>query len=1048
MKNTKKVKYLEEILFLLVSVIVNSHSVYGQTTPLQFEHISLESGLSQSSARCLLQDRFGFLWIGTQDGLNRYDGYEFKVFKYDAVDSNSLTGNLISCLLEDREGLLWIGTIGGLTRYDPINNKFTRYFPDKKNNSALQGESVLALCEDNDGNIWAGTYLGGISKLDKKANSFKTYVNDPNNPKSISNNFVTDISKDNEGNLWVGTLGGGLNKLFPGSGTFEHYFNDPQKKNSLSSNLITSFVWYTENMLFVGTHNGFNVFNPKTNTSILYTNDPKNDRSLSNNPIQKIYKDNAGQIWIGTYDAGLNRFDQKTRTFVRYQKNEDDPHSLSANGIPAILVDKNNVLWVGTGTSGLNKCNLNPKMFSVIKNTREDKNSISGNIIRSLFEDSHDNILIGTDYGLNIIEKQTQTIRRYFSDPANTSTLSDNRICAINEDKNGNLWIGTMFGLNKFDPAKKVFTRYLYDPKNAKSIPNNLIVSIYIDSANILWLGASGGGLIRYDSHKNEFTQYLHRYDDMNSISDNIVFEVYKGRSHLLWLCTPTGLNSFDPGTGKFVLYNQLRFSNRTQEAKTIFSIHEDEQGIVWLGTLGDGLIRFDVARQQVKNYTERDGLPNNVVYAIVADSKNNLWLSTNKGLSKFDKTSEKFKNYDVTDGLPSNEFNSGAKLRTRSNEMYFGGIDGVVHFNPENVQENKFIPTVIVSQFKVFDKELNKDKTYYGGEEIYLSYDDNYFSFEFAGLEFTEPSKNQYAYKLEGLDNDWIYSGNRRYVGYTHLEPREFTFRAKASNNAGIWNEKGLAIKIFISPPFWKTWWFIAVMIMLFSGIVYSLIKQRINRLKKEAESQELFSKQLMEVYESERKRIASELHDGLGQNLLIIANRAKMGLKKDEVPSMQKEFEIISTSALESINDVRKIAYNLHPLQIEEIGITSALESMLKRIASLIDNTLSFTIENIDDILPEEKRIHFYRVIQETLNNAIKHSAAKNIEVIVAIEEKTIRAIIKDNGKGFNTDFKKEGYGLRSLNERIKILDGQFTIDSSPGTGTIIKIIIPIEK
>ncbi|MDP1675293.1 MAG: two-component regulator propeller domain-containing protein [Bacteroidota bacterium] len=1020
--------------------------MYAQNSPLQFEHISIESGLSQSSARCLLQDRYGFLWIGSQDGLNRYDGYEFKVYKYDALDSNSLTGNFISCLLEDREGLLWIGTIGGLTRFDPVNNTFTRYFPDKKNNSALQGESVLALCEDNDGNIWAATYLGGISKFDKKSNSFKTFVNDPNDPKSISNNFVTDISKDNKGNLWIGTFGGGLNKLFPRTGTFDHYYSDPQRKNSLSSNIITSLVWYSDDTLLIGTHNGFNVFNPKTNVSALYTNDPNNDRSISSNPIQKIYLDTTGRIWIGTYDAGLNRFDKVTGTFIHYQKNENDLRSLNSNSIPAILVDRNNVLWVGSGTNGLNKCNLNPRMFSIIKNNRENKNSLSSNMIRSIFEGSRGNIWVGTDVGLNKIEKQTKNITRYISEPANKSTLSDNRIWTINEDKNGILWIGTQSGLNKYDPVKNVFIRYVYDPKDPKSIPYNLIVSIYIDSANILWLGSSGGGLILYNSRKNEFKQYFHRDEDPNSISDNIVFEVYQGRSKLIWICTPTGLNSFDPTAKKFVRYTQLKFSNRSQESKTIFSIYEDEQGILWLGSLGDGLIRFDVEQQQVKNYTEKDGLPNNVVYAIVPDSKSNLWLSTNKGLSRFDKTTEKFKNYDMTDGLPSNEFNSGAKLRTHENKLYFGGIEGIVHFDPLNVQENKYIPSVIVSRFKVLEKEYRKDKTYYGGEEIHLTYADNYFSFEFAGLEFTEPTKNQYAYKLEGLDNDWIYSGNRRYVGYTHLEPGEFTFRVKASNNDGLWNDKGIAIKIIISPPFWKTWWFIASMIILISGIIYSWIRQRINRLKKEAKSQELFSKQLMEVYEIERKRIASELHDGLGQNLLIIANRAKMGLKKEEMPSMQKEFEIISSSALESINDVRKISYNLHPLQIDEVGITTAIESMLKRIATLIDNKLSFTIENIDGILSEEKRIHFYRIIQETLNNAIKHSSAETIEVIVVKEEGSIRAVIKDDGKGFDSKIKGEGYGMRSLNERIKILGGKFTIESSPGGGTVIKIIIPI--
>ncbi|MEW6731938.1 MAG: two-component regulator propeller domain-containing protein [Acidobacteriota bacterium] len=687
---------IAKIGLMLLLLVVFSGSTQAQQRTVRFEHLSLSQGLSQNTITSMLQDQQGFIWFGTQDGLNRYDGYSFTIYRHKIQDATSLTNNYITSIQQDTIDTLWIGTNGG-----------------------------------------------GLNRFDLNSQSFTVYRNDPKNPNSISNNVITAVYRDNSGMLWVGTDGGGLNRFDPNSQSF-----------------------------------------------IVYRNDPKNPNSISSNVIYSIFEDRTGTLWIGTLD-GLNRFDPSSQSFTVYRNDPKNPNSISSNVIYSIFEDHTGVLWIGTDGGGLNRFDPNSQSFIVYRNDPKNPNSISSNVIYSIFE-----------------------------------------------DRTGTLWIGTLDGLNRFDPSRQSFTVYRNDPENSNSISNNAVWVIHEDRAGILWIGTLDG-LNRFDANSQSFTVYRNDPKNPNSISSNMINTIY-----------------------------------------------QDSNGILWIGTLV-GLNRFNPQNQTFVSFTEKDGLSTDTVFGVLADKNGNLWLSTNRGLSKFNPQTKKFRNYNIIEGLQSNEFNALAYHQSSSGEIFFGGINGFTRFYPEQVTDKCFIPPIVITAFNLSDhpvlKEnlaliqnllLTKDRF------LEISYKES-FSFEFAALNFTHPERNRYAYKLEGFDKDWIYCGTRRFVRYANLDPGEYVFRVKGSNNDGFWNEVGTAVKIRIVPPLWRTWWayllyLITLMSAGYAGYRYRLkiLEQRLQIEKAaelEAKNRELFSmnQELIELHKR-ADRIFSALAEALPGTVL----------------------------------------------------------------------------------------------------------------------------------------------------------------------------------
>ncbi len=1047
-------------IFLIITLLVAGANVWSQNKNILAEKYSIENGLSQSNVRCILQDKFGFVWLGTQDGLNRFDGYEFVVYKHDPNDSNSISDNLVSCMIEDHDGNMWIGTSNGLNKFDPVKNRFERFLADTKNKDCMQGKSVLSLLEDKDGAIWAGTYLGGLSRYDKNTNKFTTYLNDPKDSNSLNNNSILAIYEDKFESIWVGTVGGGLDRFDKHTGKFYHY-KSRSGKDTIKSYIVTSLSGDDDN-LYIGTLYGLNIFNFKNQAFETFTRSITNSTGISSNMIWRLAKDKSGLIWIGTEDNGLDCFDPNTKKFLHNTwaalLNNQSRQGLQEDAvekyIESILIDNAGTLWLGTHTSGVYKITPNPKKFEIYEHNSNNKNTISSNSIRAVFEDHLKNLWIGTDDGLNKIDHTTRTVERYFNNPLNPRSISYNKVWSFAEDKHGFIWVGTQDGLNKFDPSKKYFQRFIHNPLLNSSIPFNIIKNIHIDRFGMIWLGTFSYGLIRYDPIKQRFRTFSKDLNNPNTISDNVIFQMIDDRNGNLWVCTSQGLNKFDRRDKKFVRYIRDPADKNSLDVDAVYSILEDDKGNFWIGTQGGGLLKLDSKGKKIKSYNESDGLSNNIVYGILQDSKKNLWLSTNKGISKFNPFTEEFKNYDARDGLPSNEFNACAFLKSSSGKLFFGSIKGLVAFYPDSIVDNTNIPRIVITNFKIYEKPATGKKIFIDGDKIELPYSDNFFSFEFSALDFTEPSKNQYLYMLEGLDPGWVNAGDQHYASYTNLDPGRYTFRVKASNNDGVWNNKGIAIAVVIYPPFWKTWWFRIITAGIVLGLAFYFFERRVFILKKEKAIQQRFSKQLIDSQENERMRIASELHDSIGQNLIIIKNRAMLGVDSaiSEIKNDQLK-EIIDISS-QTIGDVREISYNLRPYQLGKLGLTKAIESVIKKASPALNVNFNIDIENIDNTLSKDNEIHFYRIVQECLNNTIKHSKATGVFININKKGNLLTFSYSDNGIGFNpagagaSESDKTGMGLFDIAERVKILGGTLNFDSAPNRGVKILIQITLEK
>lgn len=1027
----------------------------AQKYNINFEHLTSDDGLSENVVDAVFQDARGFLWIGTDEGLDEYDGYEFTVYKNNPLDPNSISDNFIHYIYEDKTGMLWITTSkGGLNKLDRRKNIFIRYFYDSKNQESISSNNVNMVCEDDYKNFWVCTekgldlmnrttgkfkryYGNGDSLYNRLAESYvnvlftkkdilwvgtrtgfyrinvltgtiKNYENDPKNKYSISSNFITSICEDNQSCLWIGTFGGGLCRFDSKTEKFITFRHKKGNPNSLSSDFIHSILIDKNNYLWVGTSNdgGLNVFDKATKKFYIYKNQPANVRSLSENEVQCLYEDKAGTIWIGTF-GGLNKFDTKGKKFQTYSTDSGNAIRLSEKEIHAIFEDSKNMLWIGTWGGGLDRIDPKSQKLKVYKNNSTNPRSISSNDITCILEDTKKRLWVGTADGLNRFDNHTNDFTVFKHNPISYS-FYDNAVLTLFEDREGTLWIGTwMQGLFKYNEKSNSFTVYKNDPANPASLSSNMVTSIYEDQGKNLWIG-TWDGLNKFNRERNSFVAFKNDRNDPTSISNNSIIctledPAQKGR--FLWLGTWTGLDKFDMTTCKSVIYRSSSYAFQSDN-----------------------------------------------ITGLLSDNENRLWIATNKGLTRFDPNNGLYRTYDKSDGLQGNEFQGRACYKSVNGELFFGGDKGVSYFFPDSLNENSYLPPVVITSFKKFNKEAKLPQDISFVHNMELSYKDYVFSFGFSALNFIHPEKNKFRYKLVGFDRDWVNAENSRTATYTNLDPGDYIFLVKAANNDGIWNPVPASINITITPPFWGTWWF---RLLGLSGIVLItlfIINKRTAKIRKEKNLQEEFSRKLIESQEKERKRIAGELHDSLAQNLLIIKNKALHGINNlKDVDVLSEQLDNISELSSSTLSDVREIAYNLHPYQLDRLGLTKAIQSIFDRIRNTTPIKFNVTMDLIDEIFNADVEINIFRIIQECINNIIKHSYASEVNFSVIAEDEQVAISLSDNGKGFILlDFNKsangQGLGLRNISERVKLIRGRFDIRSEPGHGTDISITIPL--
>ena len=790
---------------------------------LRFDHISIEQGLSQSSVRVILQDSRGFMWFGTEDGLNRYDGYNFKTFKPDPDVASSLSDRWINAILEDKEGFIWVATgQGGINRYDPNSQQFTRFLHDEQNPASLSDNHVNVLFMDKDGRIWVGTH-SGLDLFYPKTNSFKNYAYEPSKSEGgITGKNITVIFQDTRGVFWIGTSAGGLNRFDFQSNTFTSFQSNPEIKTTISDDYVTAITQGENNTLWIGTMTGLNKFEPDSGNFERFYYSEKNDQSLASNMINSLKMDSTGNLWVGT-NMGLDRLSEAGKRFIHYKNNPTYTRSLSRDHILSIYEDRGGVLWFGTLGGGVNKYDRQRDNFAYYRNDPTNPHSLSANMIFPIFVDSDRYVWLGTDAGLDRFTKSTNQVIHYRNDPAKPNSIISNDILSLYEDQDGMLWIGTRNGLDRFDRNSFSFKHYQRDPNDPATLSADRVYKVYIDRQNNVWVGTAAG-LDRLDRETNKFIHYRPQVENSNSLSGPYVNSLLQDSQGNLWIGTfDSGLNRLDPKTSKFVRYRYDPQDKTSLSNDAIQSIHEDKKGRIWIGTGGGGLNLYHPESESFTYYLEKDGLPNGVVYGILEDPIGNLWMSTNFGISRFNPETKTFRNFDEGDGLQSNEFNSNAYAMGRDGEFYFGGINGLTVFHPLSINDNPYEPQVTLTSLTQGDQPIAVDSSVETTQNVSLKYPQNSLEFEFAALSYNQPNKNQYAYMLEDFDSNWHFIKTKRNGRYTNLPGGDYTLLLKGTNSDGVWNESAARINVTVIPPFWQTTWFRVLLGLSLLGVVFS---------------------------------------------------------------------------------------------------------------------------------------------------------------------------------------------------------------------------------
>ena len=808
------------VVFLSASVSLNSLAAASadRTTshPMRFDRISQDDGLSQSNVFSILQDSRGLMWFGTESGLNRYDGYQFDVFKRQRGNPQALGSDYIYDIAEDADGHLWIATNGGgLARMNHASGTFTTFRHDPEDSKSVSSNAIRKLLVDTDGSIWLGTIGAGIDRFDPQQGVIAHYrFGNPEDP-SKDTNEIFALHRDPGGMLWIGT-NDGLVRLDTNSGEFEHYRHSEENPGSISGHQVRTIVEDSHGALWVGTYaDGLNRFNPQTGTFDRFRHDPTVDSSLSADRVTTVFEDSDARLWVGTYD-GLNLLDRNTDSFVRFGHDGQDATSLADNVVTTIYQDRGGILWIGTRNHGLNK--WNPRTWALgLQNAKglTKAGDVQPNVT-SFVEDPSGTLWVGTfGDGLHAIDRTTNTTVTYRNDPADPNSISDDRVMSLARDRTGNIWIGTMTGgLNRLNPQTGENTVFVHDSNDPASLSANGVMAVFEDSAGFIWVGTYGGGASRYDTATGAFRNFLPSAEQPDSISSNRVRSFAEDRSGKIWIGTDAGgLNLFDPATEAFQHFRHDPFDVTTLADDTIYAITVDASGTVWIGTQGGGLDRVvgdaaDPLNIKFANVSQQDGLTNDDVYGLQVDNAGVVWLSTNYGISRYNPASDEFRNLHRRDGLQSEEFNSGAHYKSTSGELFFGGPNGYNAFKPSDVKAGTTIPLIVLTGIYNGNDRLKSDKPVDNNDGIDISYKDDVVSFEFAALDYAASEQNRYRYKLEGFDKEWIELGNQRRATYTDLSDGQYLLRVQASNSDGVWNESGFAIPVRVSPAPWDTWW------------------------------------------------------------------------------------------------------------------------------------------------------------------------------------------------------------------------------------------------
>lgn len=1038
-------------------------------------------GLINNRISTIFQDHQEFIWVGTYSGLHKYDGLSFKVYA-SGSDTTSINDNYIGAIYEDSQNQLWIGTGSGMALYNRNTDDFIRFeLQSEAVNQGGENNLVNTILEDKKGKIWVSTTTSGLFFFDRDQQKFLAFQVD----QGVSINSMVAAEEDI---LWLATSGQGLIKLNTATTKTDYHVHHPSDPSSISSNNLKTVVIDQEGNLWAGARsNGLNRMKVEDGKVgfIRYRHELGDPHSLYNNSIYKLQIDRKGNLWTCNENGGLHLYNKTTDSFYRYLHDPKDPNSLSHNSIWNIFQDNQDRYWIGTAQSGINLVDPYATKFAHFSQNPLNPEGLNNDIIRDFLETKNGNIWIATDGGgLNYFDRNKETFRSFKHERLNPNSLGSDAVISLNEDQDGTLWVGTWAGgLNILvDEQKGIFTSF-NDWIQNHTYPIQHVFDVHFDEEYI-WVAAFDEGLYRYDKKNKELR--LFAKNGSNGISSNQPLRIFEDSNKNLWIGTQSGLNmirSTDKALGKFKVFQPSDLDTNSIPSNSIRQIFEDSKKNIWIAT-DRGLSRYQPEKDNFITYSQKHGLPINEINSIVEDDRGFLWVGTIKGIAKFDPSKIVFTNYDKYDGLQGNEFSRYSALKTQKGELLFGGFNGFNLFHPDQLNINPFSPKVYLTDLKLFNQSVHfqdpdspLQRHIAATDTLHLSYQENVLTFDFIALNYTHSDQTQYAYFLEGFEKEWNYVGTQRNATYTNLNPGRYVFRVKAANSDGIWNNEGTALVLVISPPFWKTIWFIVSVTLLLIGLLFLGYKLRVRAIHQ-------YNRQLEKTVEERTTLLThanSELKKHINEKdklLCIIGHDLRNPFFSiiGYMELLEEEFEKAQNSEhLENIRYLLNVSRNTHNLlenllqwaikknkifeiKAEVINMCELVENAIAMVSSQADYKKITLVKLCSDnmfIHADENMI--LTVLRNLISNAIKFSDQDSkIEIIVKEESGNIVTSVRDHGIGMDESvlsrlFSKSntqkpgtmgeigtGLGLVLCQEIVQKHEGKIWAESSPGEGS----------